>query len=74
MNLNHRGRPAAARRMPAEKPAGSELQTRFNRAVALGKGFEAIGDTVAAERFYQQADHFRRLLNSKPSQFSATAI
>lgn len=71
MNLNHRGRPAAARRIPAEKPVRSDLQARHDRAVALAKGFEAIGDTVAAERFYQQADHFLRLLNSKPSQFAA---
>lgn len=73
MHLNHRGRPSAARRIPAEKPAHSDLQTRFKRAIALAKGFEAIGDMVAAERFYQQADHFRRLLNSKVSP-SAVAI
>jgi len=73
MNLDHRRRPAGPRRNPTEKP-GSDLQARYDRALALARGFETAGDKVDAERFYQQADHFRRLLNSKASQFIAAAV
>lgn len=73
MNLDHRRRAAGPRRHPAEKP-GSDLQARHDRALALARTFEAAGDKVDAERFYQQADHFRRLLNSKASQFIAAVV
>lgn len=71
MNLDRRRRPAHPRRIPTEKP-GSDLQALYDRALA--RGFEAAGDKVDAERFYQQADHFRRLLNSKASQSIAAAV
>lgn len=65
MKLDHRKLPSSQRRNEAERRAGSDLQACFARAVALARGYEAIGEKVDAERFYQQADHFRRLLNSK---------
>ncbi|WP_454654292.1 DUF4167 domain-containing protein [Bosea beijingensis] len=70
MNLDHRRRPARPRRPSTEKP-DFDLQMRHDRALARARAFEAAGDKVDAERFYQQADHFRRLLNSKASQFIA---
>lgn len=73
MNLDHRRRPAHSRRTPTEKP-GSDLEARHARALALAWAFEAAGDKVDAERFYQQADHFRRLLNSKAPQFIAAVV
>ena len=69
MNLDHRRRPALRR--IATKTPGSDLQARYDRALALARGFEAAGDKVDAEGFYQQADHFHRLLNSRASQFIA---
>jgi hypothetical protein len=74
MNLNYLRRAATTRRKPTEKPAASDLQARYDRALALARGSEATGDKVAAERFYQQADHFRRLLNSKASQPVTAAV
>ena len=73
MNLNHRRRPAGPRRNPTGKQ-GSALQARYDRALALARGLEAAGDKVDAERFYQQADHFFRQLNSEASQFIAAAV
>ncbi|MGX1744269.1 DUF4167 domain-containing protein [Bosea sp. NPDC055353] len=74
MHLDHPRLPATRRRNRTEKPAGSDLQARHDRAAALARGFEAAGDKVAAERFYQQADHFRRLLNGKASQPGTAVI
>lgn len=65
MNLNHRKLPEADRRNQTDRRPGSDLRARYDRAVALARGYEAIGDKVDAERFYQQADHFRRLLNGR---------
>lgn len=74
MSLNHLRRAAAGRRNPTEKPAASDLQARYDRALALARAFEAAGNNVDAERHYQQADHFRRLLNSKASRFVAAVV
>lgn len=72
MKLDHRRRPVLRR--IATKNSGSDLQARYDRALALARGFEATGDTIDAERFYQQADHFHRLLNSKAAQFIAAGV
>lgn len=66
MNVNHRkprprnrdGRVEASRGRP-------DLQARYERTLILARGSEMIGDKVEAERFYQQADHYRRLLNNQ---------
>lgn len=65
MKLTHRKLLEAGKRCPTERPAGSDLRTQYDRAIALARGCEAIGDRVEAERFYQQADHYRRLLSSQ---------
>ncbi len=44
--------------------AGSDLQTRYERCVNLARTREAAGDRIEAERLYQQADHYRRLMNA----------
>ena len=48
-----------------KRQAGTDLQARYERSLALARARETAGDKVDAERFYQQADHYRRLLNSK---------
>lgn len=53
------------RRNQPTRWSGLDIRTRLDRALALGRGYEAVGDKVEAERFYQQADHYRRLLNNR---------
>lgn len=65
MNRNDRKPADGFRRDQVARRAGAGLQMRYDRALALARGCEAIGDRVEAERFYQQADHLRRLLNSE---------
>lgn len=65
MNLDQRRLAVRDARHAVAKGAACDLHARYQRAVALARGCEAIGDHVEAERFYQQADHYRRLLNSR---------
>lgn len=65
MNLNHRTSRDADRRSLTDRWTGSDLRARYDSAVTRAQGCEATGDKVDAERFYQQADHFRRLLNGR---------
>lgn len=64
MNLNHRVRGPQNRGSRVEAPRRLNLQARYERTVILAGGSEMFGDKVEAERFYQQADHYRRLLNN----------
>lgn len=65
MLVRDRQLPGRKRRDPPAKPAGSDLRMCYDRAVALGQGYEAIGDEIEAQRCYQQAEHYRRLLNGR---------
>lgn len=71
MNLNHRARGPQNRGSRVEAPRRLDLQerpglqARYDRMLALARGSEMIGEKVEAERFYQQADHYRRLLNNQ---------
>lgn len=63
MNLPYRKPRDRDRRNRGEEQIACDLQARYDRATALARGHEAAGDRIAAERFYQQADHYRRILN-----------
>jgi len=66
MTVNHRKLRAYDRGVRVEAHRGRpELQARYERTLILARGSEMIGDKVEAERFYQQADHYRRLLNNQ---------
>jgi hypothetical protein len=65
MNLDDRKLRDRDRRHPLGSRTGPDLRRRYERAMVLARGCETIGDKVEAERFYQQADHFRRLLNDQ---------
>jgi len=56
------GTARSGRRLPA-RPAGSDLQARWELYTKLARTQEAAGDRIEAEHSYQQADHYRRLLN-----------
>lgn len=60
-----RSSPKPRRSHQVREPTSCDLRSRYERALALARGYEAAGDRIAAERFFQQADHFRRLLNLK---------
>ncbi len=64
MNLNRRERGPQNRGSRVEAPRRLDLQARYKRTLILAGGSEMFGDKVKAERFYQQADHYRRLLNN----------
>ncbi|MGO4171915.1 DUF4167 domain-containing protein [Bosea sp. TAF32] len=63
MDLQHRKLPAGDIRNRAGRAADLDIRAHFERAMGSARKREATGDRVEAERFYQQADHFRRLLN-----------
>lgn len=65
MNLNHRERGPQNRDGRVEAPRRLDLQTLYERTLILARGSELIGDKIEAERFYQQADHYRRLMNNQ---------
>lgn len=65
MKLSDRPPSNRDRRNQPARRSGPDIRMRLDRALALGRGYEAVGDKVEAERFYQQADHYRRLLNSR---------
>jgi len=65
MDVNHRKLRPQNRGGQVEAPRRSSLQARYERTLTLAHGSEMIDDKVEAERFYQQADHYRRLLNSQ---------
>ncbi|MGO4173900.1 DUF4167 domain-containing protein [Bosea sp. TAF32] len=58
-------------RNQSDAQSACDLQARYERTIALARGAEALGDTINAERLYQQADHYRRLLNQKPQTIGA---
>lgn len=65
MNADHRKRRPHDRGGRIEAARKPDLQARYERALILAHGSEMIGDKVEAERLYQQADHYRRLLNNQ---------
>ncbi|QEL24829.1 DUF4167 domain-containing protein [Bosea sp. F3-2] len=65
MNLTNRRLRGRDGRNQAEGQMACDLQARYDRLTVLARGFEAVGDKIDAERHYQQADHYRRLLNRK---------
>jgi hypothetical protein len=65
MQLNHRERYPQNRGGRVEAPQKPDLQARYDRTLTLARGSEMSGDKVEAERFYQRADHYRRLLNNQ---------
>lgn len=46
------------------QPASCDLQARYEHCLALARERETARDIIEAERLYQQADHYRRLLNA----------
>ena len=65
MNVNHREPRSDNRGSRAAAPRRSDLRARYERTLIRARGSEMIGDTVEAERLYQEADHYRRLLNNQ---------
>lgn len=65
MSVNHRKLRPQNRGGQVEAPRTPNLQARYERTLILAHGLEIIGDKVEAERLYQQADHYRRLLNTQ---------
>jgi hypothetical protein len=69
-NLNNNGRPRIPHRSqtfdsngPGIKIRGNAYQV-FERYVALAREAVSSGDRVAAENFYQHAEHYFRIMNA----------
>jgi len=67
-------RDGASANTPSERQADwsggggvADAERKFARYVELAKEAAAAGDAVESEKFYQYADHFRRLMNDKPA-------
>src|SRR5712671_3995353 len=70
-NNNNPNRPRMPNRMqtfdsngPSVKIRGNAYQV-FERYVALAREAQASGDRVAAENFYQHAEHYFRMMNAQ---------
>jgi hypothetical protein len=49
------------------EPKGSQnAQRNYERYLALARAEAQIGNTVAAENYYQHAEHYFRLMSSNP--------
>ncbi len=71
--LTAEGAARSGRRSPANL-TGSDLRARCEHYTSLARAQEAAGDRIEAERSYQQADHYRRMLNDvRPDQNHAPA-
>ncbi|MCU4178106.1 DUF4167 domain-containing protein [Bosea sp. BH3] len=57
------GRSARPGGHPPTRPATSDMRARCEHYMRLAQAQEAAGDRIEAERCYQQADHYRRLIN-----------
>lgn len=55
------------RRTRTERPGKIGLEARYQRAMTLARASVIIEDRVEAERYFQQADHLRRLINGQPA-------
>lgn len=80
-NIQHNGRPRPPHRSqtfdsnggPGIKIRGNAYQV-FERYVALAREAASSGDRIAAENFYQHAEHYFRIMNAQgehPSHFQA---
>jgi hypothetical protein len=77
-NMQHNGRPRPPHRSqtfdsngPGIKIRGNAYQV-FERYVALAREAVSSGDRIAAENFYQHAEHYFRVLNANgenPNQY-----
>ncbi|RXT57168.1 hypothetical protein B6S44_01630 [Bosea sp. Tri-44] len=47
----------------AQAKPGASPQASYERYVALAKAKALTGDRVEAERYYQYAEHYQRLIN-----------
>lgn len=47
----------------AQTKPGSSLQASRERYLALAKAKALAGDRIEAERYYQYAEHYQRLMN-----------
>ena len=55
---------------PDGKIRGSAQQV-YDKYLALGRDATTAGDRIAAEGFYQHAEHYHRLINAEESQAAA---
>ncbi len=55
--------PRRVKRVAAAKPHAAEPQQRYKHFIELARAETLRGDTVAAENFYQHAEHFYRAMN-----------
>jgi hypothetical protein len=60
------------RRSNSGKPKnGNQLQQQVDKYINLAQDAASSGDRVAAERYYQHADHFYRVAMEKRDQQSS---
>lgn len=65
----HQGKSAAFDKRPASRagaaPAsrGASPQANYERYLALAKARALAGDPIEAERYYQYAEHYHRLIS-----------
>jgi hypothetical protein len=82
-NMQHNGRPRPPHRSqtfdsnggPGIKIRGNAYQV-FERYVALAREAHSSGDRIAAENYYQHAEHYFRIMNANgenPNQFQQRA-
>lgn len=58
------------RNSPNKSKNGHQLQQQMDKYINLAKDAASSGDRVAAERYYQHADHFYRVAMERRTQQS----
>ncbi len=69
-NMNNNNRPRPPHRMQSFESSGPNVKIRgnayqvFERYVALAREAATSGDRIAAENYYQHAEHYFRVMNA----------
>ena len=63
-----RSKPGTSRAVRLEPEHSQNAQRNYERYLALARVEDLIGNTVGAENYYQHAEHYFRLMTSRPDE------
>ena len=68
MSFAVRSKPGTSRAVRLEPEHSQNAQRNYERYLALARVEDLIGNTVGAENYYQHAEHYFRLMTSRPDE------
>jgi hypothetical protein len=63
-----RSKPGTSSAVRSEPEHSQNAQRNYERYLALARVEDLIGNTVGAENYYQHAEHYFRLMTSRPDE------